>query len=71
MVIKCILLALFIDVAIKKFLSFFCLRNESEVGQAIKQSGINREDIFVVTKLWSGAHGYDQCLQAFNESLGK
>lgn len=46
-------------------------KNESEVGQAIKQSGINREDIFVVTKLWSGAHGYDQCLQAFNESLGK
>lgn len=50
-----------------------CLRNEAEVGQAIKESGIKREDIFVVTKLasWSGGHGYDQCIQAFKESFKK
>ena len=51
------------------FLKF--LRNEAEVGQAIKDSGLKREDIFVVTKLQSNAHGYNQCLEAFNLSLKK
>lgn len=45
-------------------------KNESEVGEAIKESGVKREDIYVVTKL-SDAHGYDECLQAFHESLKK
>jgi len=45
--------------------------NEAEVGQAIKESGIQREDIFVVSKLWSKHHGYDECLQAFDASLKK
>ncbi|KAM7441276.1 hypothetical protein ABFA07_009676 [Porites harrisoni] len=45
--------------------------NEAEVGQAIKDSGLKREDIFVVTKLQSNAHGYNQCLEAFNLSLKK
>lgn len=46
-------------------------KNESEVGQGIKESTIKREDIYVVTKLGSGGHGYDECLQAFHESLNK
>ncbi|KAL9975459.1 hypothetical protein ACROYT_G012620 [Oculina patagonica] len=45
--------------------------NEAEVGQAIKESGVNREDVFVVTKLQKLGHGYDECLQAFNASLNK
>ncbi|KAJ7337194.1 hypothetical protein OS493_010051 [Desmophyllum pertusum] len=45
--------------------------NEAEVGQAIKESGIKREDIFLVTKLRTEGHGYDECLQDFNTSLTK
>ncbi|KAL9975468.1 hypothetical protein ACROYT_G012629 [Oculina patagonica] len=45
--------------------------NEAEVGQAIKESGVKREDIFVVTKLRTTQHGYDECLKDFNASLKK
>ena len=54
---------------IKLFLK--CCRNEFEVGQAIKESGVKREDIFVVSKLWNDEYGYDNCLKAFNTSLKK
>jgi diketogulonate reductase-like aldo/keto reductase len=46
-------------------------RNEASVGQAIKQSHIERQDIFVTTKLWPQDFGYDSGLAAFNESLKK
>ncbi len=35
----------------------------------LKESGINREDIFLVTKLWNDNHGYDKTIEAFNKSL--
>lgn len=44
-------------------------KNEEDVGRAIKQSGIPRQDIYVVTKLWN--HGYDVCKRSFRESLKK
>ena len=43
--------------------------NEKEVGEAIKKSGIPREEIFVVTKLWNDAH--DDPEGALKESLSK
>lgn len=43
--------------------------NEKEVGIAVKQSGIPREEIFITTKLWNDDHGYDSALKAFDESL--
>ncbi|QIK69231.1 aldo/keto reductase [Erysipelothrix sp. HDW6C] len=43
--------------------------NETEVGQAIRDSGIPREEIFVTTKLWKDQVGYDAALVAFNQSL--
>ena len=43
--------------------------NEEEVGKAIRESGIAREDIFVTTKLWNSDHGYDNALNAFEDSL--
>lgn len=46
-------------------------RNEREVGQAVQESGIPREDIFVTTKLWNSDHGYERALAAFDESLAK
>lgn len=43
--------------------------NEKEVGIAVKQSGIPREEIFITTKLWNDDQGYDAALKAFDESL--
>jgi len=45
--------------------------NETDVGQAIRESGILREELFVTTKLWNTDHGYDQSLKALAESLDK
>jgi diketogulonate reductase-like aldo/keto reductase len=45
--------------------------NEKSVGQAIHESGIPREEIFVTTKLWNNDQGYDSALKAFDESLEK
>lgn len=43
--------------------------NEKEVGEAVRSSGIKREDIFITTKLWNDDHGYDNALKAFDKSL--
>ena len=45
--------------------------NEESVGEAVWESKIPREDIFVVTKLYDDDHGFDKTLAAFNKSLGK
>jgi 2,5-diketo-D-gluconate reductase A len=42
--------------------------NEEGVGQAIAQSGLAREDLFITTKLDNDAHGADAALQAFERS---
>lgn len=43
-------------------------RNEKEVGRAIKESGIKREDLFITTKCWNDHRGYERTLRAFEES---
>ena len=43
--------------------------NEQGVGQAIAESSIDREDIFLTTKVWNRDQGYDQTLHAFEQSL--
>ena len=45
--------------------------NEKEVGEAVRQSGIPREEIFVTTKLWNADHGYNRAVTAFEQSLRK
>jgi len=45
--------------------------NEEEVGEAIRTSGVRREDIFVTTKVWNSDQGYDETLRAFETSLKK
>jgi 2,5-diketo-D-gluconate reductase A len=45
--------------------------NEKGVGQAIAESGIARDELFVTTKLWNSAQGYDSTLKAFDESMTK
>jgi len=46
-------------------------RNEEQVGKAIKDSGVAREDLFIATKLWPTDFGYESALQAFQTSLDK
>ncbi len=43
--------------------------NEKEVGLAIRNSGIKRENIFVTTKLWVQDYEYDDALRAFDKSM--
>jgi methylglyoxal/glyoxal reductase len=43
--------------------------NETDVGEAIWESGISRSEIFVTTKVWNDDQGYDKTLQACDESL--
>nr|WP_318241023.1 aldo/keto reductase [Ureibacillus galli] len=45
--------------------------NETEVGEAIRQSNVPREEIFVTTKVWNSDQGYDETLRAFETSLKK
>lgn len=45
--------------------------NEEAVGKAIAKSGISREELFVVTKLWVQDAGYEEAKKAFNTSLEK
>src|SRR2546430_14171128 len=47
--------------------------NERDVGAAVRESGIPREEIFVTTKLWNSDHGFAAALRAFegsNRDLG-
>ncbi|SFU69528.1 Tat (twin-arginine translocation) pathway signal sequence [Pustulibacterium marinum] len=43
--------------------------NEKEVGEGIKRSGINRSELFITTKLWIEDYGYDNAIEAFENSL--
>ena len=45
--------------------------NEPEVGSAVRNSGLSREEIFVATKIWKDDHGYDRALEAIDESLAR
>lgn len=45
--------------------------NEEAVGKAIAKSGVPREELFVVTKLWVQDAGYEKAKKAFRTSLEK
>ena len=45
--------------------------NEEEVGNAIKKSGIPREELFITTKVWIEHYGYEECRKSVLESLRK
>ncbi len=45
--------------------------NEEGVGEGMKASGIPREDIFLVSKVWNSEQGYDSTIKAFETSLQK
>lgn len=43
--------------------------NESDVGKAIKDSGIDRQDIFITSKLWLQDYGYENAKKGIENSL--
>lgn len=45
--------------------------NEEGVGQGIRESGAEREEVFLVSKVWNSDQGYDSTLKAFDESLAR
>jgi diketogulonate reductase-like aldo/keto reductase len=45
--------------------------NEREVGEAIRRSGLPREEVFIETKVWISDYGYEATLHAFDKSAGK
>lgn len=46
-------------------------QNEEAVGRGIKQSGVDREILFITTKLWIQSDGYENTKKAFENSLRK
>ena len=45
--------------------------NEKAVGDAIKESGINRKELFITTKLWISDAGYENAKKGFETSMEK
>ncbi len=45
--------------------------NERQVGEAVHQSGVDRSDIFLETKIWINDYGYQQTLHGFDKSARK
>ena len=45
--------------------------NEREVGEAVRTSGIPRDEVFLETKIWISDYGYDETLHGFERSAAK
>lgn len=45
--------------------------NEEGVGRAVKKSGQNRDEVFIVSKIWLSNYGYDKAKVSIDESLRK
>ena len=44
-------------------------QNERGVGEAVRRSGVDREQLFITSKLRNGAHPYDDALRAFDRTM--
>lgn len=44
-------------------------KNEKSLGNALKQLEVNRDELFITTKLWNDFQGYEATLKAFEESM--
>ncbi|MCF3972658.1 aldo/keto reductase [Paracoccus salsus] len=45
--------------------------NEAGMGQAVRESGLPREEVFVTSKLWNDQQGRDRTLKAFDATMGR
>ncbi|ROQ41594.1 diketogulonate reductase-like aldo/keto reductase [Frondihabitans sp. PhB188] len=46
-------------------------RNERQVGEGIRRSGVPRDEVFIETKVWISQYGYDETLHAFDIATAK
>src|SRR3712207_5277249 len=46
-------------------------RNEAQVGQAFRASGLPRDEVFITTKCFNNDHGYEDAKNAFRASLDR
>ncbi|WP_433174455.1 aldo/keto reductase [Actinoallomurus sp. CA-150999] len=46
-------------------------RNEREVGEGIRRSGLDRSEVFIETKVWVSDYGHDETLHAFDKAADK
>ncbi|PWN63637.1 aldo/keto reductase [Chryseobacterium phosphatilyticum] len=46
-------------------------QNETAVGAAVKNSGVNRDDLFITSKVWVQDHGYEKAKSAFQRTLDR
>ena len=65
------LVKLAIDLGYRRIDTAALYDNEQEVGAGIRASNVDREEIFVTTKIWNDRHGYDNALEAIDESLAR
>jgi methylglyoxal/glyoxal reductase len=45
--------------------------NEADVAEGIRESGLDRNEVFVTTKIWNDDQGYEATLRAFDQSLAR
>ena len=58
-----------IEAGYRAFDTAYFYGNEQSLGQALKQTTVDREDLFITSKLWNDYQGYDSTIQYFNQSL--
>ncbi len=66
---KCVVDA--IEVGYRSIDTAASYQNEQAVGNAIKNSGIDRKELFITTKLWVQDNGYENTKKAFQKSLDR
>ncbi|MDI4645305.1 aldo/keto reductase [Cohnella hashimotonis] len=58
-----------LDVGYRSIDTAAIYKNEAGVGQAIREGGVPRSELFVTTKIWNDDQGYDKTLAAYDASL--
>jgi len=58
-----------IEVGYRSIDTAMIYKNEKGVGQAIAESSVPRDELFITTKVWNSDQGFENTLRAFDESL--
>ena len=58
-----------IEAGYRKFDTAQFYNNEKELGEAIRKTGVKREEVFITTKIWNTKQGYNSTRKSFEESL--
>ncbi|MDM5726660.1 aldo/keto reductase [Staphylococcus aureus] len=58
-----------IDAGYRAFDTAYFYDNEASLGRALKDNGVDREDLFITTNLWNDYQGYEKTFEYFNKSI--